>query len=288
MFLIIVLYRYIGYLFQSLKEVGRQRLEIILYLDVFVITNLGMNVLLLWMTAKILHAPVRRRQVAAAAALGTIGACMEVLLPQIRLGGWLWFAGTRVILSAGMVFLAFGKKHPEEWMKQLLVFWIVSAAAGGVFEAASFARNRSLLCFLCCAAGVYFGGRAAVLFLQESIRMQKNLYEVTLYYHGRTEQLTALRDTGNLLYEPYGHQPVHVITREAAKRLCENVDRVIYIPFSAVGTGYGILPGIRMDAMDVRKEGVLVRHCDMPWVAVSKEPLSIRHRYEMLLHGEEL
>lgn len=271
-----------------MKEVGRQRLEVILYLDVFFLINLGMNVLLLWLTAKILHISVNRRRVAAAAFPGTLWACLAVCFLRTPFWKWGRLLGTWVVVPAGMLRIAFGKKRSGELRKQLLVFWIVSAAAGGIFEAVFSAGGGSLVWFLCCASGVYFGGRAAAGFLQETRQMQKNLYEVTLYYHGRTEQLTALWDTGNQLYEPYGHRPVHVITQEAAKRLCETVDRVIYIPYSAVGTGYGMLTGIQLDAMEVKKDGVLVRHCEAPWIAVSKEPLSIRHRYEMLLHGEEL
>lgn len=260
-----------------------------LYLDVFFLTNLGMNILLLWVTAKVLRIPVHGKRLAAAAVLGAGGACVQavmryVWLPEV-LGGLELLAGW-VLLPAAMLSVAFRPRRLPEWGRQLVVLWIVSAAAGGIFEAAAFADHRSTLRFLCCAAGVCLGGRAAVLFLQESMRIQKNLYEVTLYYHGKTGQLTALWDTGNQLYEPYGHRPVHVVTREAAVQLCETVDRVIYIPFSAVGTGYGVLPGIQLDAMDVRKEGVLVRHCEMPWIAVSREPLSVRHQYEMLLHGE--
>lgn len=288
-------------------------MEVTLYLDVFFLTNLGMDLLLLWMTAKILRIPVHGKRLAAAAALGAGGACILVMVWHVWLPGmsdagvrdWLqgvpdaggrsWLAQVAGVLEllagwgilpAGMLLTAFRPSRLAEWGRQLTVLWIAGAAAGGIFEAVSFGNHRSTLRFLCCAAGVCLGGRAAVLFLQESMRIQKNLYEVTLYYHGRTGQLTALWDTGNQLYEPYGHRPVHVVTREAAAQLCETVDRVIYIPFSAVGTGYGVLPGIQLDAMDVRKEGVLVRHCEMPWIAVSREPLSVRHQYEMLLHGE--
>lgn len=274
-------------------------MTVILYLDVFFLINLLMNGLLLLLTAKILRVRPEWRRVILAAVTGACWACIVVWMQSRQgmqdaySGGWIsdllrWgqLAGNG-FLTACMTRIAFGKKRPEEFLKNLVVFWIVSIAAGGLFEAVWFVKNRSLLRFLCCAAGMYFGGRAAVIFLQERMRIQKNLYEVTLYYQGRKEQVTALLDTGNQLFEPYGHQPVHVISKEAASRLCEKVTRVIYIPYSAVGTGYGLLPGIQVDAMDVKKEGKLIRHWEFPWLAISREPLSVCHQYEMLLHGEE-
>ena len=261
---------------------GHPQLAVILYLDVFFLINLLMNGLLLLLTAKVLQVRPKWKWVILAAAIGACWACAAVWI-QSRLGK---LAGSG-ILAAWMTRMAFGKKQPEEFLKNLAVFCIVSIAAGGLFEAVWSVESRGVLCFLCCAAGMYFGGRAAVIFLQERMRIQKNLYEVTLYYQGKKEQVTALLDTGNQLFEPYGHQPVHVISKEAASRLCEKVTRVIYIPYSAVGTGYGLLPGIQVDAMDVKKEGKLIRHWELPWLAISREPLSIRHQYEMLLHGEE-
>ena len=54
-------------------------------------------------------------------------------------------------------------------------------------------------------------------------------------------------DTGNQLYEPYGHQPVHILKKNAWPELPEPVFKVIYIPFCSVGNEHGILPAVRME-----------------------------------------
>ena len=38
--------------------------------------------------------------------------------------------------------------------------------------------------------------------------------------------------------------------------------------------------------MTFRQRGEKIRVLEHPWVAISETPLSVRHQYEMLLHGE--
>ena len=111
---------------------------------------------------------------------------------------------------------------------------------------------------------------------------------VTLKYRGRSLQVTGLIDTGNLLYEPYGHQPVHIITASAIGELVDTVTKVIYIPYSSVGKSSGMLPGIRVDEMTVKQEGRPEQRIKEPWIAICHKPLSEEHKYEMLLHMDEI
>lgn len=237
-------------------------------------------------------------RILAAAAAGGLWACAAVLLPWMP--GWIEWCLTWFLAGGGMLLLAFGRRPIREFFRSLLMLWLVSAAAGGVcglvgdmVPAAWYltgsrpAGQWQLPAAACAAAGIFFGGRACAEYLREKNRMQEHLYQVTLRYRGNTKTVRALWDTGNQLYEPYGHQPVHVITYEACRGLCGQVSRVIYIPFRSVGTGYGMLPGIQVDEMDVEREGRLVRRYQKPWLAISREPLSSRHQYEMLLHGEQ-
>lgn len=212
---------------------------------------------------------------------------------------------TWVIVGGVMIRLAFGRKSLREFMRCLAGLWAIGALAGGVYGAldgawtvhgagianpypagAGVLDRWSFLQLGFGAAGICFGVRACAGLLRAA-QMRACMYEVTLRYRGQRKTVTALWDTGNQLYEPYGHQPVHVITYEACRGWCDRVTGVIYIPFCAVGTGYGMLPGIQIDKMEIAREGKLVRSYDNPWIAISREPLSPRHQYEMLLHGEQ-
>lgn len=285
-----------------------QRVTVTIYLDVFFIINFMMDYLLLFLVRQMLHLPAPGKSVTgkklrsylrigAAAAGGSLWACAAVFLPGIP--GWLEWSLTWFFAGGVMILLAFGRKTIREFSRCMAALWLASVAAGGIFAllgdtvpAAWYltglraVRQWSFAGIGCVAAGIFFGGRACAEYLRERIQMQEHLYQVTLHYRGKTKTVRALRDTGNQLYEPYGHQPVHVITREVCDGLCERVSQVIYIPFRSVGTGYGMLPGIQVDEMDVIREGKLVKSYEKPWLAISREPLSPGHQYEMLLHGE--
>lgn len=81
------------------------------------------------------------------------------------------------------------------------------------------------------------------------------------------------------------HRPVHVVTYEALKELCESVSSVIYIPFGSVGKKEGVMPGIFLDEMEIR-QGSDVKIIEKPLVAVCRRPLSVDGEYQMLLHED--
>ncbi len=111
------------------------------------------------------------------------------------------------------------------------------------------------------------------VFLKNGITLRNSLYEVTLHYQEKQKTVLALLDTGNQLYEPYGHQPVHILEKNAWPELPEPVFKVIYIPFCSVGKEHGILAAVRMERMEVRqRERKSVCWSTRGW-------RSVKHRY---------
>lgn len=272
---------------------------VVLYLDLYILMNALVNLLLLGGVKRLSGRKGGWLRLGLAALAGAGWACAVLLLPPIPAAAELlltWFAAGGI-----MVVLAFGFQNIRQFGRNLGSLWLLSALAGGIMQGLG-EHIRGILyltggmtaqriswyavCFW--TAGLYF----LICIFRERLkawgREQNILYEVTLFYHGRKKTVTALWDTGNHLFEPYGHQPVHVITARACTQLCDRVSKVIYIPFQAVGTGYGMLPGIQVDSMEVAKEGKVIRSYAKPWLAVSREPLSPENQYEMLLHGEDI
>ncbi|MDO4267316.1 MAG: sigma-E processing peptidase SpoIIGA [Eubacteriales bacterium] len=268
----------------------------ILYVDVYFFINFMMDLLILYLVRMILKAPGRAVRLAAGAAFGGAWACVCLLFLWMPL--WLMALMSWGAAAAGMILIAFGLKRPAEFWRYLLTMWLVSLGAGGCFAALAemgvllyAGETRQGLLTLAslglAGTGILFLGRAFISFLRQRAVRQEKLYQVTLHYKGRTKTLQALWDTGNQLYEPYSHQPVHVITYEAGREIFEKITGVVYIPFCSVGRERGLLAGVQADAMEVSQGGEAVRSYKKPWIAISREPLSYRHQYEMLLHGEQ-
>jgi len=92
-----------------------------------------------------------------------------------------------------------------------------------------------------------------------------------------------MEDSGNRLVEPVTGKPVSIIAAADAKEFGSEPAGVLMIPYRAVGTKSGMLPGIlfdRMEIMDGENRSVRI---DRPVVAVSKEPLFFRKDFTMIL-----
>ena len=128
--------------------------------------------------------------------------------------------------------------------------------------------------FLCRSALLCGGAR-------EEAGDRKN--QVRLFLNGRSKEFTAMEDSGNRLVEPVTGKPVSIIAAADAKEFGSEPAGVLMIPYRAVGTKSGMLPGIlfdRMEIMDGENRSVRI---DRPVVAVSKEPLFFRKDFTMIL-----
>lgn len=283
-----------------------------LYLDLFFLVNLAADCYLLFLTGLVLREPVRKRKgrLLLGAVVGAAAGCALVFFPNLPVSVWILLE--LVLPAVLMTRAAFGRGGLLELLRRTTVLWMAAALTGGSFsllESAGGGRElpvsgnapqafvgtvtavweqtpwtfRKFGLALSVAGGALWAG---TVFLRQGMVFHNSLYEATLYYQGKQKTVRALRDTGNQLYEPYHHQPVHILERSAGLEFGEAAAQVIYVPFCSVGKEHGILAAVRMDRMEIRQRGRLVRVLENPWVAFCETPLSARHRYEMLLHGE--
>lgn len=268
----------------------------VLYLDLFFFLNLMMDLIVLLLCEQIgVWSGIstcgwnfkRAARIIAAAGFGAGFACVAV-----GTGG----SPTRteqlitvIFVSAGMVLTAFGYQGFACFLCRILSLLAAAMMTAGAVMLVSGGDVSDHM-----AAGTVIAvGGVLVLFgmmigrlVSHRVGDSRLFYEVTLKYRGKEKTVRALLDTGNRLREPYGSQPVHVMDARACRGFCEQISAVIYIPFSSVGQSRGLIPGIRMDEMEVRRQGQLIVRVLHPWVALSREPLSPRGEYEMLLNGE--
>lgn len=270
-----------------------------LYIDVFFIVNFALDYLVLSITARVMRYRAGRYRMIMGAALGAVWAAVCAVYPSIPRA--VSFFMTYGVVSCGMTAAAFGLRKKREIGKAVACLYLVTVMMAGAMQAlyhhtmAGYyieqilrGNNRAAMPFyklLLLAAGAYFGMRCILGFVLEARKGGNHLYEVTMHYRGREKTVTALFDTGNRLYEPVTHQPVHVVTYEALSELCERVSSVIYIPFESVGKKEGVMPGIFLDEMEIR-QGSDVKIIEKPLVAVCRRPLSSDGEYQMLLHED--
>jgi stage II sporulation protein GA (sporulation sigma-E factor processing peptidase) len=198
----------------------------VVYVDVLFMTNLAVNYLLLVLTARLGGIYAGRLRILCGAALGALCA---VALYFPALPGLLAF-GTKAVLCAAIVAVAFRREGRGAWLRLCLIFLAVSFAfAGGVMAVAAFSGGAaqvsngvpyfdvSLKLLLCAVAGVY-----AVLGLvmrPGTFSPRRKTVKLRLFSGDREIAVKGFVDSGNLLRDPLSGQPIIVASPSVAEGL---------------------------------------------------------------------
>lgn len=224
------------------------------YLDLVVILNFLVDFLLLLGTNRLSGFRAGYGRLLVAAGLGGVysGVCM---VPGMGfLGGLIW----RLVSLGLMAVLAFGWNR-SAW-KRCGVFVLLSMALGGV--AVSLGKS-DFTALVLSAGGMWILCRIA---FGDSVGGREYV-TIRLSYGGNTEEIVALRDSGNTLRDPVTGEQVLVIAGEVAQRLTgltENqlrspletmalrpVAGLRLIPYRAVGQSGGMLLAMRFPNIQI-------------------------------------
>lgn len=281
----------------------------VVYADLFFLTNWSMDYLLLWATARFAGVHARWWRLAASSVLGAAYATAFVL-PAARP---LYSASAKAAFSLVMVAVAFPVRSVVQLGRLWGCFVVLSLTAGG---------GALALAYLCLPGlgGPFPGipswlvGLAVAVTLAVAARawgyrrQQDSLAVVSaeVALGPRRVVFPALVDTGNLLRDPFSGVPVLVVEYGTARRLLPEAlqplllgraepgevpqplaERFRIIPFTALGGQRGILYGFRPDRVRVQGEGGW-RPVGPVVVGVCPDVLSPQGWYRGLLPREAL
>lgn len=251
------------------------------YLDVLVLLNFAVNYCLLRTTARLTGAFVQTWRLGLGAAVGAFYAALTVLPGLLFLTSGLW----QMVFLGLMAATAFGVGKGQ--LRCTLVLLGLSFALGGLVLCMELRGFWGLL------LGAVGASLFCRLFLRGGLHHAGQLVQVCIRLGDRQTRLTALRDSGNTLKDPFTGEPVLLVQADAV-RLPGNIDlrdpgraleqcsrtglKCRLVPYRAVG-GTGMLLAVKCDQVTVggRKAGTLV--------ALSPEPLSETGAYQALTGG---
>jgi len=258
----------------------------ILYLDILLVTNWGMDFLLLHGTARLLHIPQRGRRVVAGAAVGAITACAVLLPPMppwlsviykavtawLTVGTAFGFGGRAVFRRCGVFFLL----STAVAGVAMAVFWLFAPRGLAVVNGVVYCDVPPLLLIVCTAA-VYL-----LFCLYERLtahrRASGHTYHLQVQHRGETVTLPAFYDSGNRLYEPFSGAAVAVAPYAPLSGLLSPAWDPAWptlphgarpVPYTSVG-GRGVLAAFCPERMWLVCDGVK-REVTGCFVAVSRE-----------------
>lgn len=246
------------------------------YVDDMFLLNLVINFFLLMATARLCALPIKRLRFALAAALGALYA-VALLLPSL---GFLASPLTKLCLGAAMTLIAFG--GAKRLLRPYLAFLLVSAAFGGAVMAVGLLSGGSVSdayfigttfkTLILTFGGAYFV--LTLLFSRIAKHREREILPAALCLCGKYTSFSALSDTGNELFDPISNLPVMVAGADVAAALLpedclaalssgaaefiasllpydELAPRFRLVPYSAIGTDYGLIPVFRPDSLAV-------------------------------------
>lgn len=293
----------------------------VVYIDVLFSVNAVMDFLVLALTGKALKKNTTFFRLFAAAVLGAACYCLYLVLPlkQMQVFSWTYF----ILISLGMVKLAFSVKGLKEEGRAVSTFFLVNFLTGGMINGIYHYTKLGYYIRKALKGEIKAQMTMGVLFLlagfswlilryligknQRRCCESASVYQVVFQMGDRTLEGTALLDTGNRLYEPISGKPVCMIESTAAKELFEDelwraiesyyrtdemkaeewyrYPGIRMIPYSSVGKEKGILLAVPVERLYITKEGER-RKITKPYVAVCPKAISAKGDYHILLHSE--
>ena len=274
-----------------------------IYIDSLFLTNLAADYLLLLLAGRVCAERLMRRRIFLAALLGAAYSVLTVL-PGF---GWAVDGFGKAAAAALMVLTAYG--GARRLLRCFVVFFALSFALGGAVYAVSLMGGSNpgrgnvavvplrvlVLSFAVCYALL------ALVFRRIGVRAERHTAEISVTFRGATARFKALRDTGNSLYDPATNRPVMVASLDALAGLFSDEAReklrqpaaeafvsvaampeyagaFRLVPFSAIGTGSGLLMAFAPEALlvdGVPENGVLT--------AISPEPITGTGEYDAVI-----
>ncbi|HUX47159.1 MAG TPA: sigma-E processing peptidase SpoIIGA [Desulfosporosinus sp.] len=293
------------------------------YLDLDILINGGMDALILTLTCRLIHFPVRPSRILAGVILGEI----PVLLACYSTPPWTTLS--KWVIPFLMVGAAFPARRLYTFLKAMVGFWLLSAGLGGFVYASwewvqfdnglggnlfSLALNNLWILPLG-ALMWWFLQRLWLRWQERNSALEQIIYDLEIDFGGEERGVVcikALLDTGNQLRDPLTGFPVILLEEEvAAASLPDNmrsflnipwkdyadpwpllwkvnpslVKHLVFIPFKAIDSQSWLL-GIRPERVTCfdKKGSRQIKAT----VALVKQVLSVEGEYQALIHPEHV
>ncbi len=204
------------------------------YLDVIFITNFLFDFILLFCLSIVLKKQCKIIRLFFGALFGSI-TLFSLFIPMTNMELFL----LKIIMSMGMILIAFKYKNRKTFLKDLIYLYIISIFCGGSIyfiynqmgykhEGLLFLNNGFHLNFIIL---VIFFFIAIYIYIKQSKDLKTKVshyHQVDVYYKDQIFSCNGFLDTGNRLYDPYKHRPICLLYKNI------EVDKPIYVCYKTI------------------------------------------------------
>lgn len=246
-----------------------------------------MNYIILFAVGMISKYKIKHIRLILSSVLGSAYAIMS-FLPMLNIYSNIIF---KIILSIGMVYLAFAPRNVKQLFNMLMLFYLTSVALGGcAFALLYFIKPQEIFMKNGLLIGTYpikialLGGTIGFVLIITTFKVVKNkisrkdmFCEIEITFNSNSTKIRAMIDTGNMLREPITKMPVIVVQSDSLaqilpKKILNNLQKIMggdlkenddiviedelisklrVIPFSSLGKQHGLLLGFKPDNVKI-------------------------------------
>ncbi len=245
----------------------------VVYVDILLVVNLIINYLLISLTVKLSHEEIKRKKLILSASFGAVYSLVLLLEPL----GVLLSNLLKLLASAVMMFIAFGRIKIKTFIKRMLLFYIIGAVFAGIMFSVYFLLSPVGMEYS--NGVVYFNISAPLLIIVIGViyislnlfqrffvrtAPDSNLLKLRVYYNGKSALLWGLKDTGNSLKDCAAGIPAAVCSYNSLKEIIPNseffkgdIEKITppfrVIPYNVIGGG-GLLPAFVPEKTEIWRE----------------------------------
>lgn len=256
----------------------------VFYADVFLLTNLLLNLCVFIFTTKIrkIHKKHGLWRMVGASTFGAVLALGAICLTKAYMG---YVVLTHFVILPFAQLLAFGKRKLPLWWRDYLCSYVVTVLLGGINEAFKNVLGMHTIPWLLWLASVLLGGSMVQGVLKEK-RIRKTLYPVTLKLGDSYYSCMGLIDTGNRLRMPKYQKGINLVNErilEAFKK--EALDKKGEVGYESLGMSQGkiMVYQIKWLCVGEAKEEKYIEHA---LIALAPCSLFEGKEYDVILEGD--
>lgn len=262
-----------------------------IYLDIVLLENIILNYIILLSTAIISKSKIMMNRILISSTIGGIYAILNYFSEKSGIVNII----LKIIISIIMVEIAFKEIEARKILKQVVFFYLTSFTFGGIaFMLLYFVNPQNII-----VNGTYFVGTyplkitvlaggvgfiiitIATQYIKNKLTEKTMIYDLEIFFDGKTTKIKTMLDTGNLLKEPITNADVIIVEKESllgiiSKDILENINNIVkgkwisnsdiysyrfrLIPFSSLGSENGLLLGFKPDYIKIYKEEEFFRN----------------------------
>ncbi len=283
-------------------------MKYIIYMDVFFMVNLVMDIILLKLAAFYIKPQTTFVRCLAGGVAGSLITCLSLLLTYEHM--MIHMLVSYIFTVVVMVFATYGKCSVKQMVKRAGCLYFITVFMGGAMNlvydytyfgymlhgiiSAAYANPVNIL-YMCFFTGVSYIAMRILLYVVKRAKSSSEPVMVRVVMKGKSIVIKGLIDSGNSLTDPYFGKPVHIVEYDAVQRILEGVDihkeKYRLVPFHSLGKKNGLVEVIEIDELAVLgEEGVNTTNdsCryreEKPAIGLYYSPLSGSDEFNMLLH----